>query len=254
MAFVIAFSVNQIVHELGHFSTALLFHSKDVILYHDYVQHDTSELQIAERILIAAAGPLVSLLVGLLFHFICSKYQDRNVLFLMFLYMSAFGYINFGGYLLIAPFFKGGDTGFVFDQLGTPLWLTIVFALGGVAFLLFSIKQLCIYFVEMAPLEIIRDKQQRKIFINALVQSPLYIGILVTTLMNLPVPVFLSLLYPMCSPFTLLWVYGYLLEENYPGANANKHFEAFNKISPLLIALIILIVTINRLLVFGFHF
>jgi hypothetical protein len=253
LAFVTAFSWHQILHELGHFVSAILFYAENVILYHDYVEYDPSALQMTDRIIVAAAGPLVSLFTGLLFHFICSKYNKRNVLFLVFLFMSAFGYINFGGYLLVAPFFTGGDTGFVFNQLGFPFWSILVFALGGALFLFFSIKKLVIYFVEMASLEIINDRQERRTFIGALIKSPVLIGVVVTTLMNLPAPAFLSLLYPMFSPFTLFWVYGVFLKKEYSTLNANKHFEDLSRISPVLIAVIILTVIINRLLVHGFH-
>src|SRR4051812_47818939 len=111
IVFVIATMWQQTLHELGHFVMANLVHAKDVTLYHNYVAHDSSALGQGRRSAIAAIGPLVSLAVGICFDWACSRYAKRDVLFLFMLFMSAFGYINFGGYLMVSPFFKYGDTG-----------------------------------------------------------------------------------------------------------------------------------------------
>lgn len=252
--FIAATLWQQTLHESGHFIAAILLHSHDVTLYHNYVAHDMSSLDITSRIMIAAAGPIMSLLVGILFQFICSRVERRNSLFLFLLYMSAFGYINFGGYLLISPIFTGGDTGFIFQQLGFPLWLSILFAFGGVVFLFYSMKMLSHFFVEMASVDILNEGAQRKQFIDALIQYPIYLGIAATVLLNLPAPVFLSLLYPICSPFTLFWGYGYLTNGEYDVAKANQAFDQWTKIQPGMVAFFIISILVNRLLVFGLHF
>lgn len=253
MLFVIATICQLTLHETGHFIAAICLHSKDVTLYHNYVQHDLSELSTAARITVASAGPLFSLLLGVLFHIICASYRKRNLRFLFCLFMSAFGYINFGGYLLVAPFFIGGDTGFVFHELGFPLWLIILLAAGGAAFLFFAMKKLSRFFVEMAGGEIVGDAIKRKAFITALVEYPLYTGVVITTLLNLPVVVFLSLLYPLFSPFTLFWGFGYLLKAPYAAPADDKGPDRLNTISPVLIAVLVLTIICNRLLVFGLH-
>lgn len=253
MLFVITTLWQQTLHELAHFVAAIYFHSSEISLHHNYVQHDMSALSLPARLTIAAAGPLFSLLIGIVFQLICSAYLKRNLLFLFYLFMSVFGYINFGGYLLIAPIFTGGDTGFVFHELGFPLWLTITFAIGGAVFLFFAMKMLSKYFVEMATAEIMIDKSARRQFINSLVKYPLYIGICITSLLNLPVVVFLSLCYPLFSPFSLFWGFGYLLATPYPTTNANKEFEKLTTLSPMLIVAFIVTVIINRLLVYGFY-
>lgn len=249
-----AYLLQGTLHELAHFISAIMLHSKDVYLFHNYVKHDASDISMTSHLIIAGAGPVFSLITGLIFHYICSVYKKRNLPFLFHTYMATFGYINFGGYLLVSPFFAGGDTGFVFTQLGFPLWLKIIFALGGVVFLFFSIKMLCRYYVEMATTDIIENKASRSVFIANLIQYPLYIGIVVTVLLELPVPTFLSLIYPMCSPFTLFWVYGYFLDAKYPLDKASKNMDKLNNISIASIAFFLLIVAINRVLVYGFHF
>ncbi len=254
MIFVLATLWQQTLHEFAHFVAAILLHSKDVTLFHNYVQHDTSALSLNSTLVIAAAGPLFSLLVGVLFQSVCANFAKRNLLFLFLLYMSAFGYINFGGYLLVSPFFRGGDTGYIFAQLNFPLWLTILCAIGGCVFLFFSMKMLCKYFIEMGTEAIINDKAQRKAFIGSIIENPLYIGVAATTLLNLPVVTFLSLLYPICSPFTLFWTFGYLYDTNYPMQKANKNLSTIEKLSWPLITFFVVSAIVNRLLVYGVRF
>ncbi|MCX6230730.1 MAG: hypothetical protein NTZ33_04230 [Bacteroidetes bacterium] len=253
MLFVIATLWQQTLHELGHFIAAILLHSKDISIYHNYVQHDSSALTLSARLIIAASGPLFSLVLGIFFHIVCASFKKRNLLFLFFLFMSVFGYINFGGYLLVSPFFTGGDTGFIFLSLGFPIWLTITMAIIGAVFLFFIVKILSRFFVEMATEEIMNNKSERRIFIGSLVKYPLFLGIIITALLNLPVVTFLSLLYPIFSPFTLFWSYGYLLDSQYPSTNANKAFDKLTTISPLIIIAFILTIICNRLFVIGIH-
>lgn len=253
LLFVIATLWQQSLHESGHFVSAILLHATDISMHHNYVRHDTSTIPMSSQLLIASAEPLMSLFIGILFQLICRFFSKRNLLFLFFLFMSVFGYINFGGYLLISPFFKGGDTGFVFLQLGFPIWLTILFAIGGAVFLFYSMKMLCRYFVEMANAEIINDKVKRRLFINSLVKYPIYFGVVVTTLLNLPVVTLLSLIYPLFSPCTLFWGFGYMMETPYPVTNANREMNKLNTLSPIVIIGFVLTVICNRFLVHGIY-
>lgn len=254
LLFIIAFLWQTTLHELGHFTAAILLHAKDVTLYHNYAVYNSNGLSMSNLLAIVSAGPLFSLFIGVLFHFLCSRYKKRNSAFLFLLYMSSFGYICFGGYLMIAPFFQNGDTGFVFHQLGFPLWLIIVFALLGVVFILFISKLLGKYFAEMATEEILNDKQQQKIFSDVLIKYPLYIGVIITTLLNLPVVAFISLLYPLGNPMNMFWIYGYVTDTKYATDNANKQFDKLEKIQPFLIVAFFITMIVNRLLVFGLHF
>jgi hypothetical protein len=253
MLFVVATMWQQTFHELGHFFAAIALNSREVTLYHNYVQHDASSISVASRLMIASAGPLVSLLTGLLFHFVCANYKKRTILFLFMLFMSSLGYINFGGYLLMSPFFQSGDTGFVFSQLGFPWWLVISVSLIGVVFLFFTMKRLSKYFLEMASAEIINSTEQRATFIASLIMIPVFLGIIITVVLNLPVPTFLSLLYPLCSPFTFFWIYGLLLKKKYTDLNANTELEKLASINTPLIMAVIITVIVNRVLVYGVH-
>lgn len=253
LLFIIATMWQQTLHEFGHFVAANLLNATDVVLYHNYVQYHNENLTVNNKIVVAAAGPLLSLVIGFLFHFICSQYKKRDVLFLFFLYMCAFGYICFFGYLMISPIFTQGDTGFIFQQWGFPLWLKIVIALGGVGLGLLSFKMIHPFFAGMANREILEEKSRRKEFADYLIQYPLYIGIAGTCLLNLPIPVWLSLIYPLCSPMALFWIHGYIEDTTYGQIQVANDSEPFKKVPIALIVILVITVVLNRFLVYGFQ-
>jgi len=133
------------------------------------------------------------------------------------------------------------------------MWLIIFIAVAGFAALYFLQKNLTKYFVEMGTDELIADSNLRKPFIHCLIQYPLYIGIVITALLNFPVPVLISLIAPVCSPMTIMWSYGDALKKTYTTQHANIEFKKLNSIQPVLFILLIIIVAINRLLVPGIH-
>ena len=253
LLFCIATIATMTLHEGGHFMAALLVHAKNASLHHNYASYTLEELPLQAQLITVAGGLFLSLLLGIFFHILCTLYSKRNLLFLFLLYMSAFGYIAFGGYLMIAPLFSNGDTGFICNALNFPIWLTILVAVGGVAFMFYTMKKLSYYFVEMATPDIIIDNQERRAFFNTLIKFPLYFGIVITTLLNLPVTAFISLVYPLCSPLNLLWSYGYCLDAEYSGPKTNKTLNHLCKISPVLIIAFVITIIYNRLLVYGVH-
>lgn len=251
--FVVTSILAMTLHEFGHFFASIIVNAKGISIHHNYVLNINEGLSLPALLFVKGAGPFVSLVIGILFHFISSRQVKRNLPFLFNLFMSALGYIGFFGYLMIAPMFTGGDTGFICYALGFPLWLTISIALGGVISLYFLMSSLARYFVEMGSKEIIEDKTTRKQFINSLIMYPVFIGIIITTLMNLPAKSVISLIAPLCSPFSLFWAYGSSLRKDYPTENTNKEFEAFNSSSLWLYFLLVITIIINRLLVVGIY-
>ena len=241
------------LHEFGHFFVSILVHAQQISIHHNYTSNVEEGLSLANNLFIKGAGPFVSLVIGILFHFICSRQANRNILFLFNLYMSVFGYIGFFGYLLIAPMFSDGDTGYVCYALGFPIWLTIIIALAGAVVLYCLINILTKYFVEMGSKEIIENKEARKSFIRSLLLYPILIGIVLTTLLNLPTPAFISLIAPICSPLTFMWGYRNALKKNYSTNNANKKFDDLNKPHPWLFVFFVLTFIGNRLLVNGIY-
>ncbi|MDB5225959.1 MAG: hypothetical protein JWN78_152 [Bacteroidota bacterium] len=253
LLFVIATILEMTLHECAHFIAAWQLHAANLSLHHNYVNYGDENLTTSKRIIIASAGPFISLLIGIAFQFICSRMQPRNLFFLFNLYMSVFGYIGFFGYLMIAPMFAGGDTGFVMRATGFPMWCIILIAIAGGFILYLLMKSLTKYFVEMGSEELIINPDQRKKFIHALMQYPLYIGIIITTVLNLPVPVLLSLIAPVFSPFTLMWSYGDALIKPYTSQHFNKNFKQLNSFSPMLIFVLFVVIAVNRYLVHGIY-
>lgn len=164
LLFVVASIIQMSLHETGHFVASLIVRAKEVVLYHNCVNSNTDGLPLFSIILIKAAGPLVSLFIGILFHSICIKMKKRNMLFLFNLYMSIFGYIGVLGYLMIAPFFINSDTDFIFSVLNFPFWLTVSIAMSGVIIAFLLMRNLMKFFIEMGTNEIANDVRIRQSF------------------------------------------------------------------------------------------
>jgi hypothetical protein len=252
--FVVASTLGMTLHELGHFIASHIVGAKDTVLYHNYVSNTTENLSLNKIIFVKGAGPFVSLCNGILFQYLCTKQTIRNLTFLFNLYMSVFGYIGFFGYLMIAPIFTYGDTGYICEALNFPMWFTITLAVLGAIILYLIMRSLMRYFVEMGTEEIANTQKLRETFINSLIFYPLIFGIVFTTLLNLPVPTFASLIAPLCSPFTMMWAYGDALKRNYPSMNMNNDLNSINSKSYKWQLLFVLTVFINRLLIEGFSF
>jgi hypothetical protein len=253
MLFVIASILTMTLHEFGHFFASILVHAQHLSIHHNYTSDSGEGLSLKSNLFIKCTGPLVSLIIGVLFQFICSRQVKRNILFLFETYMSLFGYIGFFGYLIIAPLTPGGDTGYVFYSLGFPIWTMIVLAALGAIVLYFLINNLMKYFVEIGSIEIIENRENRGKFIRSLIFFPLVIGIALTTILNLPVKVIISLIAPICGSLTILCGYENASKKNYDLKNINKEFEKFNKINLPLFAFFVLTIILNRLLVYGIN-
>ncbi len=241
------------LHELGHFFTSLLVHAQHISIHHNYTSSSGEGLSVLNNIFIKGAGPIVSLAIGTIFHFICSRQVQRNALFLFNVYTSLNGYIGFCGYLIIAYLVPGGDTGYICEVLGFPSWLTILLGFAGAVALYILINSLMKYFVSMGSKEVIENEKDRKEFIRFLILFPLFIGLVITTLLNLPVPTLVSLIAPIGGSLTLLCGYGNALEKKYILKYANVKFEQFNKINYKLFGIFLLTVILNRLLVYGIY-
>jgi hypothetical protein len=251
LLFVCAAVLQMTLHEAGHFIAAVAVHAKNVTLYHNYVSTDVTVMPLYSTVFYSGAGPLVSLLIGGCFHLVCYRQKKRNLLFLFNLYMAVFGYISFFGYLAIAPFFTYGDTGYIFQALSFPIWLIIIIAIMGGLTLYLIMNKLMKFFVEMGTSKIIADKRSRRIFMRSLICYPLYFGIVITALLNLPVPSTLSLIYPICSPFCLMWAYGKGISKAYPTDNMNADISSITKIKAAWLVVFFLIIVMNRFLVYG---
>ncbi len=252
--FIVAGILEMTLHEFGHFFTSIFVHAKGISIHHNYVSNTDEGLPLESILLIKGAGPFVSLMIGIAFHLVNSVQKKRNLIFLFRIYMAGFGYIGFFGYLMIAPFFTGGDTGYICWALKFPLWLTITIAISGGLILYLLIRSLMKYFVEMGSKEILQKKETRISFVHSLILFPVLLGIPCTTILNLPVIALISLIAPLCSPFTLLWDYSNALKKNYDLEYMNEDFYRLNRVNYVLILLLVITIVYNRILVSGIHY
>ena len=109
------------------------------------------------------------------------------------------------------------------------------------------------YFVEIGSKEIIENGVDRGVFIRSLIFYPLVIGIILTTLLNLPVPVVISLIAPICGSLTILCGYDNALKKDYSLKKTNKEYDRFNKLNLILFGFFLLTIILNRLLVYGIN-
>ena len=252
LLFIIANILETTLHECGHFAMALALKAQQVSLHHNYVNFNTASLSVKDRILVSSAGPLVSLLTGIVFELLCLWKPRKDLGFMFMNYMAIFGYIGFFGYLLIAPFFAGGDTGYVFLAWGLPLWSVITISIVSIGILYIFMARLTRNFVIMCPVQAMELQHSRAQFMYALIFYPTLIGILVTTLMNLPAIVLLSLLAPIMRPFTILWTFPLAIRKDYKGIFSNEDFRRINHPSIYVFLGFLIIILINRFLVPGF--
>ncbi|WP_137128607.1 hypothetical protein [Rhizobium sp. FY34] len=118
-----------VIHELGH---ALAAHWLGV----EYSMSLTSVISDGgtdvRRAMIAAAGPMLSLLQGVLaLVFLLLAARNSALLAQFGLVMAALGFSTAFGYLLTTPFISTGDLGKVANLLQFPLWLRILLGVVG---------------------------------------------------------------------------------------------------------------------------
>lgn len=130
LALVAASVVNSLWHESGHAMAALAYGlSPTLSSFSVDVTEPTTPQQ---EIVIALAGPLVSLVMGLVVLRAARK-LGRGVGRLFWMWLAFLGFMNFVGYCFIAPLAKGGDTGQALALLKAPVWVFILVAAVGVA-------------------------------------------------------------------------------------------------------------------------
>jgi hypothetical protein len=117
LAYVIAAIVNALLHESAHAVAALALGLTPTI--------SPFSVEIAEQptdgqqIIVAAAGPVFSLVMGLVVMVVARRWGS-GVVRLFWMWLPFMGVMNFVGYCFIAPFAQAGDTGQVLALLRVP--------------------------------------------------------------------------------------------------------------------------------------
>jgi hypothetical protein len=78
MLFVIASILTMTLHEFGHFFTSILVHAQQISIHHNYTTNSSVGVSEIRSIIIKITGPLVSLIIGALFHVICDCFNFSN--------------------------------------------------------------------------------------------------------------------------------------------------------------------------------
>jgi hypothetical protein len=250
VAFVGAFTLTTLVHELGHFVSYLAF-GAHATLYFNQVQADDTTVSSTGVIVSALAGPVVSLMQGMLCAWwVRARGQNRRVdLFVQWL--ALLGFINFFGYLMLTPLSSVGDTGKVAGLLGLPTWLSVVISIAGIVLLIVIVIRQDRYwggFLHGKP-----GARERAQWINALVFFPIVIGSVVNVVFAFPIPTAISAIYPATSSLTVLAGFGAMRKMQRPRMAAAEAAGSpvAESISVAWIVVMVGLLVINRLLVRG---
>ncbi|NML65752.1 hypothetical protein HHL22_11095 [Hymenobacter sp. RP-2-7] len=185
--YVIAYLLTIVLHEGGHAAMALALGDHPV-LYSTSVRTTSAHLTNLDHVLIAAAGPVLSLGQGLLLLGWLRQRRPRSSWGLFGLYMGLFGLINFLGYLLIAPFVAGGDTGQIVARLHVPAAAVWVVAALALATLVLAIGRTGPLLLGVLPVAEQASPEARTGGLRALVLWPWLLGSVALVLLALPAP------------------------------------------------------------------
>jgi hypothetical protein len=187
LLYIAAYLLTIVLHEVAHAVMALALGDHPV-LYNTSVQNTNRQLSGTAHGLIAAAGPVFSLLQGATLLLLVRRSRGASPSALFWLYMSVFGLINFFGYLLIAPLAKGADTGQIVALLHVPAAVQWTVAVGSLGCLLLLMGSTAPLFLRHLPTEAQAVPATRANGMRALLLWPWLVGSVVLVLLSLPAP------------------------------------------------------------------
>lgn len=131
VAFVLGAMITSVVHELAHAVAGLAVGLTPVVspFSVSYIPEGTP----SQELVTASAGPLFSLVLGLVLMIIGRRWGSGFVR-LFWMWLAFMSVMNFVGYLVIAPLAPAGDTGRALALLGAPDLVVIaamVIGIGG---------------------------------------------------------------------------------------------------------------------------
>jgi hypothetical protein len=242
--YVLAFLFTTILHELAHALAGSLSGSNPV-MHHNYVEQlNTDHLSSSQRIGIAMAGPLTSLLQGLLAGGYFMTVKKRGLLQLFILWLSILGFNNFLGYVMTGPFFHVGDIGKTYELLHTSLSVQIVNLVLAAVGLLIVANRMSRPFLEFSYRDSWVNPGNRAVSFNFnIIMLPWIIGSVIITFLYLPMVHIVSLIYPISSGMIFI----------YPWQNARRVKDirlsertSLGKVSLKACALFIVIIIVFR--------
>ncbi|HPF91936.1 MAG TPA: hypothetical protein PLL57_14845 [Flavobacteriales bacterium] len=206
VCYALAFLFTTVLHEGGHAVVGWALGSNPV-LHHNYVAHlNRADLPVAYQAWIALAGPLVSLMQGLVLWLVVRSKDGGGLgrLFLLWAMMLGFG--NFLGYLMTGPLFVAGDIGKVEVLLGLPMIVRVALAVIGAAGLTAVAYWSTRPFLAFAPEPVLlADAQARTRFNFRIIILPWLVGAATITMLYLPVVAIVSIIYPITSGMVFIF-------------------------------------------------
>ncbi len=229
--------IGTVLHELAHYITAISFglHPE---LHRNYVKINPNNGTETQNMFIAAAGPIFSLIFGIIIVYISKEIFKPSLLKLFLLWLGLYSILLFLGYLFIAPISKLGDTGKVFDYFNVPNFIIITIAI--VALILITKLFVTIstefrYYKNEGEFNVNENS-------NQLFLTPIIGSIIIVTVINLPVVIWLSSLPTVFMPMAF-----FRIMRSYKKLNLDDAIFEVKKIS-------LLLVIATTFLIIGFHY
>lgn len=226
-----------VLHESAHFITAEYF-GLDPHLHRNYVHLGKKGSEIQE-VIVAAAGPLFSLVSGVVITYLSVRLKKPCLFKLFLLWLGVGSLLACLGYILIAPFVKNGDTGKVFSYLGIPTSVAVIIAILSFLFIrwLFTgfADQFVFYKYEL-PFNL--KENQRQLFLY-----PILVSICIMLILSLPVLFWINVLPVVFMPLAYLSI-----SRRYIKLDLKDAELVIERVSPALIILTVISVIAFRLL------
>lgn len=243
-----AFIFTIIFHELAHYVTALIL-GYEAIIFHNRVVYEMLSSP-EDELGIAAAGPIFSLVQGVIAYNSVKRFPP-NGFSLWLLWMGIAGILAFMGYLMIGPLMPDGDTGKIYSILGISPTIQIGVAIA-------AIVSLTIIFIFSARLfepfvgeDLGGDKKKQAKWAQNLIMFPLFIGLLLITILQFPVTHIISLLGTIFPPFAIMAIFGAFMVRKLSFSSFQTTTNIHLHISVFLFVLTVLGILLNRWMTMG---
>jgi hypothetical protein len=183
ITFVLASMVGSLLHESAHAAAGLALGLTPTIAPFavDYAVPGTT----TEKVITAAAGPVFSLVMGLVL-MVVARSWGRGFVRLFWMWLAFMGVMNFAGYCFIAPFAHAGDTGQILALLDAPLVVSILVGAVGAAGVLWLSRRFAVEVKRYAP-DLTTERQLA--FHPWLLGTPIIIALSVAELAQFDIPV-----------------------------------------------------------------
>lgn len=224
------------LHEAGH-GLAAQFLGFSPHIYAFYENNPSGDAR--ETLTILAAGPIASLVLGILFWVWYRRSKPRyGYARLLLLWLALLGVMEFVNYLIVTPWLSAGDTAQFADVLRWTLGARYGLTAVGVALVVMLAKPAADAMLALAPRSIALDSPRaRRRFIRSSLYWPLLAGVALTALAGIGSrPVYVA--YGLLGAFGNIDIVAAALSPNgVPPNDRERAADAPLRIEPVAIAL-----------------